>query len=132
MLSGDYMCYYYLWKERGSDPQCCLCPTSQILPETHILLLCRGTCETRSKVWPELLNTIADISPKNGMLDSSTAPDIATQFFLDCTSLNLPNGYRIDNYQPRIHELLRVVRQYCHAVHSDRVSQLKKIKIVKQ
>ena len=69
MLAGDYMCYYNLYKDRGSDPQCRLCPASQLLPETisHILILCRGTYEARSKIWPELLNTVAVFFPDNNI-----------------------------------------------------------------
>ena len=133
MLSGDYMCYYFLWKDRGSDPQCRLCPSSQYLPETitNILMLCRGTHETRSRLWPELLNTISTTFPQNKILAGDVAPDTAAQFILDCTSLNLPNGLRINISHPRTHEIFRTARQYCYAVHSDRVKQLKELNLVK-
>ena len=93
MLAGDYMCYYFLWKDRGSDPQCRLCPSSKYLPETitHMLMLCRGTHETRNRLWPELVNTIATTFPLNKMLSGDVAVTTAAQFILDCTSLNLPN-----------------------------------------
>ena len=133
MLSGDYMCYYYMWKERGSDPQCRLCPQSQYLPETitHILMLCRGTHETRSRIWPELLNTISSIFPRNDLLTTNIDPQTAAQFILDCTSLNLPNNCRIDNSHPGTYEIFKLSRQYCFAVHSDRIQQLKDLKLVK-
>ena len=133
MLAGDYMCYYNLYKDRGSDPQCRLCPASQLLPETisHILILCRGTYEARSKIWPELLNTVAVFFPDNKILDKSVDPDTATQFILDCTSLNLPNDLRISNNAPGVKEIFVVARQYCYAIHSERLAKLTSLKIVK-
>ena len=133
MLAGDYMCYYFLWKDRGYDPQCRLCPSSENLEETitHILVQCRGTHETRSGILPKLLNTISSFFPHNEMLLPNTDAFIAAQFIIDCTSLNLPNGYRIDISHPGAHEIFKVARQYCYAVHSDRIKQLKALKLVK-
>ena len=132
MLSGDYLCFQHMWKDRGSDPQCRLCPSSELVPETitHILAVCRGTYEARSKIFPELLNVIADVSPFNKMLLNSEEPDTIAQFILDCTSLNLPNDIRISNSAPGVTRIFEVARQYCYAVHSERITKLKKLKNV--
>ena len=133
MLAGDYMCHYNLYKDRGSDPQCRLCPASKLLPETitHILVMCHGTCEARSKMWPELLNTTKALFPENKILDQSIDPDTAAQFILDCTSLNLPNNLRISNSAPDVTKIFVVARQYCYAVHSERIAKLTSLKVAK-
>ena len=132
MLSGDYLCFQHMWRDRGSDPRCRLCPSSELVPETitHILAVCRGTYEARSKIFPELLNVIADASPFNKMLLNSEEPDTIAQFILDCTSLNLPNDIRISNSAPGVTRIFEVARQYCYAVHSERITKLKKLKNV--
>ena len=133
MLAGDYMCYYNHYKDRGSDPQCRLCPASKLLPETitHILVLCHGTYEARSKMWPELLNITASLFPDNKILENNVDPDTAAQFILDCTSLNLPNDLRISNCAPDVNKIFVVARQYCYAVHSERLSKLTSLRVTK-
>ena len=76
----------------------CLCLPSLDIPETicHILTECRGTIEPRTKIWPELLNVVSQQFPENSILRKTPSNTIATQFILDCTSLNLPNEYILD------------------------------------
>ena len=130
MLTGDYLCFHYMWKDRGSDPQCRLCPSATLVTETipHILVACHGTNESRSKIWPELLNILATVSPMNKMLGNSEEPEVITQFILDCTSLNLPNDIRISSSTPGASRIFEIARQYCYAIHSERITKLKKLK----
>ena len=63
MLCGDYLCHSVLAYERGTDPQCRLCspiPGSPLPSETltHILSQCTGTRDPRTRLWPDLLNTV--------------------------------------------------------------------------
>ena len=132
MLTGDYQCLANIARDRGSNPQCRICPPSSAPPETitHILLQCTGTTDSRNRVWPELLNTVAAIFPNNQILSNVTSPEVATQFILDCTSLNLPNGYRIDICHPGAATIFQRARQYCYAVHSERTNKLKRLGLI--
>ena len=69
-------------------------------------------------------------SGQNFSTFSVVAARMAAQFILDCTSLNLPNGFRIDISHPGNHEILIAPCQYCYIVNSDRVQQLKKLNLV--
>ena len=124
------LCFQHMWKDRGSDPQCRLCPSSKLVPETisHILVECHGTLEARSKIWPDLINVVASVSPSNKLLYNCEEPDTIAQFILDCTSLNLPNNIRISNSAPGVTSIFEIARQYCYAVHSERITKLKKQK----
>ena len=130
MLSGDYYSNEYSSREKGGDPHCRLCPKSLgLLPETipHILTECRGTIEPRMRIWPELLNAISLQFPENRLLGTIPDNNLVTQFILDCTSLNLPNGYRFDISHPGISDIFRVSRQYCYAVHSERLRHIREL-----
>ena len=129
MLAGDYLCYATLARERGGNPQCRICPSSQQHPApeenvVHILAQCRGTADTRNRIIPELLNTVHQYFPSNQILDKPGHLNL-TQFILDCSSPNLPNGARIDPNHPNITNIIRICRNMCHAIHQDRMKQLK-------
>ena len=69
------------------SPTCLLChaPAETI---QHILVECRALAEVRDRIFPELLNIVAQVQPTSRILHMA-APDILTQFILDCTSINL-------------------------------------------
>ena len=132
MLAGDYLCYYHLAHDRGTEPYCPLCkdltapaqtPTEDMV---HLLTLCKGTKETRDRLLPDLLNPVASHSPDNLLL--SFPPDKQfTQFILDCTSLNLPNKLRIPSNHPGFNNITRQCSRYIFAIHKHRSSQLQSI-----
>ena len=129
MLSGDYLCYATLAKERGSDPQCKICPSSSLSPAPkediiHILTRCRGTAEIRQRIIPELLNAVLAINPLNDILQKHDHLTL-TQFILDCFSPNLPNSIRIAPNIPEAIHILRICRNMCFAIHCERIRQLK-------
>ena len=63
-LSGDFLSYEVLAKERGGTPKCRLCP-SACESTQHILTECGGTIDTRQRLYPELLNLLATVHPSN-------------------------------------------------------------------
>ena len=95
MLAGDYPCYFYLGSDRDEDTSCPLCqalsPGRHVPQEdmVHLLTQCRGTADTRTRVTPELLNTISMHFPNNTILQYPNHTHL-TQLILDPTSLNLP------------------------------------------
>ena len=133
MLSGDYPCYYYLGSDREKDAFCRLCHSLSPLhppPDedmVHLLTRCRGTLETRSRVIPELLNTIQQHFPTNSILVEQNHSHL-TQLILDPTSLNLPMNMRIPPNHPALPLVLAVCRNFCLLIHKDRTTKLKKLK----
>ena len=129
MLSGDYQCYAYLGKDRGTDPSCRLCQALSINPTPaedleHLLSQCRATAETRARYIPDLLNILAAYFPTNSLV-LHLVPNILTQFLLDCSSLNLPTDTRIPTNH---HSFITITRQcsvMINGIHRDRCRQLK-------
>ena len=129
MLGGDYLSYATLAHDRGLEPHCRLCRELSHHPTpaedlVHILTRCKATAETRCRILPDLLNTVARSFPNNKLL-SGPSHDVLTQFILDCSSLNLPVAIRIPSGHP---DFMNITRQCCsltHAVHKDRTRQLK-------
>ena len=74
---------------------------------------------------PELFNTVAAVQPMCALLQSYPTPDILTQFILDCTSLNLPDSYRIPAHNPNIPAVFKVSRDWTYAIGSERLRLLK-------
>ena len=73
MLAGDYLSYENLSLDRGVGPHCRLCQLSYQLPapaETleHLLTRCRATSNVRSRILPEILNTLSKYHPNNELL----------------------------------------------------------------
>ena len=127
MLTGDYPCFSYLGSDRSQDASCRLCQSlTQLYPapdETmvHVLTRCRATSDTRTRLTPDLLNTISQYFPNNNILVNTNHSNL-TQFTLDPTSINLPMSMRIS---PNLTKVLSVCRNLCSAIDKDRTSQLK-------
>ena len=125
MLAGDYPCFANLSSDRGSDPKCRLCQGCSFESVEHILTECTGTKEPRDRILPELLNAVCSFVPENKILQLPPNHAIMTQFILDCTSLNLPNGYRVSPAREGLTEIFRICRQFCFAVNAQRTRLLK-------
>ena len=91
----------------------------------HVLLSCRATDSVRSRLIPDLLNTVASVDPTNGILENLPPVPIMTQFVLDCTSFNLPDPYRISALNSRVSEIFRISRDWCFGISSERLRLLK-------
>ena len=119
-LTGDFLSYSKLTRNQGCDPYCrlCLAPVENL---QHILTECRLTANVRERLYPELVNLVADISPLSSLLDRSMTPNsILTQFIIDPASMNLPNSHRISYQHPRLPDLYRMSRDWCYAVYKCR------------
>ena len=95
-LTGNYLTRERLAINQGTNPRCRLCP-APAESNQHNLTQCPGTADIHRRMLPELLNIV---QPSSMILaDQSTH---LTQFILDCTSINLPDSYRIPAHSPSV------------------------------
>ena len=106
------------------SPACELCgaPVDSL---EHVLVVCKATNEPRSRLLPELLNTVAVVQPLCAILECYSSPPILAQFILDCTSLNLPDSFRIPAHNPNISLVYKISRDWTFAIGSERLRLLK-------
>ena len=125
-LTGDIVTGERLAKDKGSDPKCRICssPSDNIV---HILTQCRALADIRERLHADLVNIIVDIDEQNKILVHTTSDETLTQFVLDPTSMNLANGYRVSILHPRLHEVLKISRDFCFSTNSRRTTLLKKL-----
>ena len=126
-LTCDYLSNERISIDRPTlSPACVLCqdPIDSI---EHILTSCRATSEVRSRLFPELMNTVAQVQPMSGILLCHPPDNILTQFILDCTSFNLPESTRVPAHNPGIFSIYKISRDWCFAIHSERSRLLTKL-----
>ena len=99
-----------------ADESCMLCGITYIELHEHLLVSCRDQVlkDLRNRLIPELLNAVSLTYPNCAILCNDPTPSVLAQFVLDCTSLNLPVGYRVPANLPRINEIFRISRDWCH------------------
>ena len=115
-----FLCGDFLTAERLSFDQGCA-PVETVEP---ILMQCKEMSEIRPRLLPELLNVIYSLDPSCQILANQNSSYLL-QFILDCTSLNLPNGYRLSPENPRINEVFSLARDWCYAVTRERKRKLR-------
>ena len=125
-LCGDILTGERLFMDQGANPQCRLC-SATVETTDHILVQCRSTHDVRERLLPELLNTVAVVAPSCKLLDNPTSTYL-TQFLLDCTSLNLPNSYRLSPQNSEISKVFKIARDWCHSISNERTRQLRALK----
>ena len=124
-LTCDFLTNERLSLDQPSlSPACRLCqaPVDSI---EHVLAVCRATNDVRSRLLPDLLNTVANVQPTCSLLLNTTSEDILTQFILDCSSLNLPDSFRIPAHNPAISAVFKISRDFCFSMSNERSRLLK-------
>ena len=127
-LTSDYLTNQRLsMMKLSSTDKCCLCHNSGLYIDSieHVLTTCRATSDVRERLFPELVNSVASVQPSCRILDSLPTPDILTQFILDCTSIKLPDCFRIPAHNPSVGDIFRISRDWCYAVNSERLRLLR-------
>ena len=123
-LTGDFLTNDRLAKDQPDrNPACSLCGAPDSIE--HVLLTCKATDSVRSRLIPDLLNAVASVQPSCEVLNNYSSPGIMTQFVLDCTSINLPDTYRIPAHNKRNSEIFRLSRDWCFGISSERARLLK-------
>ena len=112
-----------------SSLACILCNSASIPDSTeHVLMSCHTLSEVRSRMLPELMNTVYQVQPMSEILSGDVSLFVMTQFILDCSSPNLPCNVRIPAHNPRISEVYRVARDWCFAIASERFRLLRQLR----
>ena len=125
-LSGDFLTNERLNLDQPNiSPACKLCH-APVESSAHVLVVCRATQEVRSRLMPDLMNTVAQVQPTCELLQFQPSAPILTQFLLDCTSLNLPDSFRVPAHNPDISAIYIVSRDWTFAISSERLLKLLK------
>ena len=122
-LCCDLLTGEQLAREQGTDPQCRLC-SAPVETTEHIISDCRPLHPIRERMLPELLNTVLAVAPDCQLLAHPYSAHL-TQFVLDCTSLNLPNGFRLSPQNPDTTRVFSISRDWCYLFMKERTRLLK-------
>ena len=123
-LTCDILTNERLFQDNSiTSPACsiCLAPVESI---EHVVVVCKATNEVRSRLLPELLNSVAKVQPNCGILLPNPEPSVLTQFIIDCTSLNLPNTFRIPSHNPGVSTICNISRDWCFSICNERSRRL--------
>ena len=93
----------------------------------HVLISCPANQNTRERLLPSLLTIIADTQPSCALLQFHHDPSLLVQFILDCTSINLPDTFRIPAHNLGIARLFEMSRDWCFAIFNERSRQFKNL-----
>ena len=108
-LTGDFLtAKRQALDEPHLNPACKLC-SAPVESLEHVLVSCRVTSEARERIYPQLMNVLAEVQPNSLILEEPNSPHL-TQFILDCSSINLGEGYRVPAHNPGISRIFSLSR----------------------
>ena len=123
-LTGDFLtAERQALDQPNMNPSCKLC-SAPVESLEHVLTSCQATSEVRERIYPQLVNVLAEVQPNSLILEEPHSSHL-TQFILDCSSINLAEGYRIPAHNPGISRIFNLSRDWCTAVSNERTRQLK-------
>ena len=127
-LTGDYLTYERKYNQSGQgNPICRICKSDS---ETicHIVSQCSAYKTIRERIFPEFSE--ACNLTRNGFSFENMKDDSEklTQFILDPTSFNL--NPRVHMNDPVVPALFKLSRDYCSAVHNERLRKLQELQKV--
>ena len=119
-LTCDYLTNERLHLDQPNlSPACDLCKSPRDSIQ-HVLVSCMATHEVRSRIYPELMNCVAKVQPVCSILRRDHSPETLTQFLLDCSSLSLPDSFRIPAHNPEITSVYKISRDWSFAISKER------------
>ena len=126
MLVGDYLTYETKANQSGGSPHCRCCPdpNQPIIEDLkHILVVCGAYLDIRTRMLPEFYDVCSKSKSKLNFDKIMESQETLCQFILDPASFNLKE--RIHMSDPVLDQLYMLSRDYCFAVSSARMSNLK-------
>ena len=132
-LTCDFFCNELLSHSQPSiSPACDFCPSPAPVDSIeHALVSCLPMTEIKSRLYAELVNTIAQVQPNCSILREIPTAPVLAQFILDCTSPNLPQSIRIPAHNPGIVKICKISRDWCFAISCERLRLSKQLKQMK-
>ena len=125
-LAGDFLTGEKLaMNQPNQNPACKLC-SAPMDSSHHLLVACSATADIRQRIFPELLNVVAQVQPNSSLLQHHSHPQL-TQFILDCTSPNLEENIRIPAHNPGISRVFQLSRDWCFSISNERARLLKNL-----
>ena len=124
MLCGDYFTYAVRASQSGGSSHCRLCGFSEENID-HVL-----NCSETSKAKLDTMKNLSDaVQLTKSHIDFAllSESNYFTQFILDCTSLNLPNQFRVNIYDTAISDIFKAARKTVNSIHSERIRKLKQL-----
>ena len=125
MLCGDYYSYAIRSAQSGGSGHCRLC--GFISEDIDHILSCPVTIKAKNDTMKTLSSAVQNTKH---FIDFKMlrASKHLNQFILDCTSLNLPNKFRVNISDTATLDIFKATRKMVHAIHTERIRQLKKIR----
>ena len=118
-MTGDYLtCQTKFDHTSNGSPICKICEKDD---ETicHIIATCEAYSMIRNHFKEESFEACNSVPGFSILKPQLNHPEIFTQFVSDPTSLNLP--IRVKNNDPVLSNLFSLIRDYCSAIHNERV-----------
>ena len=139
MLAGDYYSYAVKSDQVGGGDHCRICPAPVITSATqdtrpredmqHIQTECVGNKVTRERLlYTTIRSVISQNNTQEEIVELFNDNAVLTQLILDPCSLNLENKFRQNRKFKNFSELLILLRDFCYAVHKERLRKLKEQK----
>ena len=125
MLSGDFYTYQVKSDQSGGSPhcRCCAAPDKPAEDISHILTSCSAYSDIRDRIMAEFKNVSSQSKSKISFQTIQSEPETLCQFLLDPSSFNLSE--RIHRDDPVLLPLLKLSRDLCYGISSERMNILK-------
>ena len=121
MLSGDYLTFSIKAAQSGGSPYCVSCSPKVPQKEdiVHILAICETYTDIRKRILPGFQKSQSNID----FQDVCSQDKSFTQLIVDPSSFNL--DVRINISDPILPSISKLSRDYCNAIHTKRMINLK-------
>ena len=124
MLAGDYLTYEIKSDQSGGSSHCRCCPTpSPVESLEHILTVCSSYADIRSRIIKEYEELCSSTKTNLSFEEIYKCNATFCQFVLDPSSFNLIERVHLND--PILGSLVKLSRDYCHAVNATRMKILK-------
>ena len=121
-LCGDVYTFEKKDKYQGGGSTCRLCSNQEVENTIHIVSTCLAYSELRGRIIIEMKAACESAIPVFNLDEVLQTEVMKTQFFLDCTSMNLP--IRINADSELFPTILRLSRDLCFGITKIRTEKL--------
>ena len=124
-MTGDYLtCQTKYEHTNKGSPQCKICD-KEYETVCHIIATCEAYAMFREHFKEQSFEICQAVPGFRTLKTQLNQPEVFTQFVLDPSSLNLP--MRVNNNDPILTTLFSLIRDYCSAIHNERMHILNQL-----